>query len=658
MHPRIETNHKKNKTYQYLIISESVRQNGKSTTIEVARLGNIERFKPHDVQNIINGLIKIFKLESHALSDEVEILESLEHGSIIFWRHFWQQMKLSTIIGKCVRQRHRGLDLAVARYVELMTINRCISPDSKLGVVSRWISTTSYKGMAGYSDLPLDVTYFYRSMDYLIDSKESIEQVIFERLRNLFSVTVKLTFYDITSTFFYGHQCDLGEKGYSRDDRPDCEQIVVGVVTSYEGYPIKHYVFSGGTTDNTTVKDVIADLKGQFQIEETIFVGDRGMITRLNLKDLETRGFDYIMGVKIRQDALFGMLLSQGEIEWAAVAEQSSEVQIKLQLLERRVAVKDFLMWKTRQILHYCGVNIESRSFADFESWVSGLTDAKPGDDEIVPDWTECRQTVRTISPEVTSSICQKVVTVVKRYVGCYERTNRFIICLNPQRQRVSQEKRSKELAEYGQKLDKIVALPPDQTTDALEQALHKVFAAHKAKKYRKFFIIERDDETRRISSYRQNKAALVRERKLDGVFALLSKRDDLTPEKVVESYKNLREVETLFDDFKNFVDVRPIRHWLEKRVKAHVFICILALLLKRIFEINCLGSKSTTEPLAEIAKVKLVKYKIKYSTREERHGILPKVTNITPDQKKYFDLIGLKNPSNLEPYMWWGKKK
>ncbi|RKY55105.1 MAG: hypothetical protein DRP89_03935 [Candidatus Neomarinimicrobiota bacterium] len=59
---------------------------------------------------------------------------------------------------------------------------------------------------------------------------------------------------------------------------------------------------------------------------------------------------------------------------------------------------------------------------------------------------------------------------------------------------------------------------------------------------------------------------------------------------KVVESYKNLKEVEMLFDDLKNFVDKRPIRHWLEVRVRAHVFICVLALLLKRIFEINYLG--------------------------------------------------------------------
>jgi len=81
-----------------------------------------------------------------------------------------------------------------------------------------------------------------------------------------------------------------------------------------------------------------------------------------------------------------------------------------------------------------------------------------------------------------------------------------------------------------------------------------------------------------------------------------------------IDSYKNLQEVETLFDDLKHFVDIHPIRHRLEERVCAHVFLCILALLLKRLFEINYLKGKSVTEPLAEIEKVKLVRYKVKFS--------------------------------------------
>ena len=77
------------------------------------------------------------------------------------------------------------------------------------------------------------------------------------------------------------------------------------------------------------------------------------------------------------------------------------------------------------------------------------------------------------------------------------------------------------------------------------------------------------------------------------------------------------------------------------------------ALLLKRLFEINYLQGKSVTEPLAQIEKVKLVKYKVKFSEREERQQVIPKVTTISPNQQHYFTMIGLKNPSNLELFLW-----
>ncbi len=127
---------------------------------------------------------------------------------------------------------------------------------------------------------------------------------------------------------------------------------------------------------------------------------------------------------------------------------------------------------------------------------------------------------------------------------------------------------------------------------------------------------------------------------------------------KVVDSYKNLREVEMLFDDLKNFVDIRPVRHWLEVRVRDHVFICILALLLKRIFEINHLKTKAVTAPLEEIDKVKLVKYKVKFSEKEDRTKVFPKVTNVNPMQQEYFNLLGIKAPMKLGKDFLVMKKK
>ena len=367
MFPRISKSTKNGRAYEYLVISESIHVRGKgSTTRNVANLGNIKRFSNQDITNLIDGFIRIFKLENYCLSEDVEILESLEHGSIIFWQKLWDEIELSKIIKSQMRMKDKKVKLEVEKYIETMVINRCVDPLSKLGV-TRWIERTCYKEMKGYEDLPLDVTYFYRSMDQLLKIKDEIELAIFEKLRNLFSINVKLTFYDITSTFFYTDNCSIGKNGHSRDNRPDREQIVIGVVTSYEGYPIKHFVFEGNTKDETTVTDVVKELKKNYNIEETTFVGDRGMITKLNLDRLEGEGFGYIMGVKHRQDEICTMLLSE------QVVEEDYEIYRGLKIRERRVKVKDFLIWKIKKIMREQKSNLKDEEFLLLEKEIFNL---------------------------------------------------------------------------------------------------------------------------------------------------------------------------------------------------------------------------------------------------------------------------------------------
>lgn len=676
MFPRIATSKKKNKTYQYLVVSESIWKNGKSTTRNIANLGNIERFSGQDIKNLIDGLIKIFSLDTYVLRDDVEILESLEHGSIIFWRKFWKELGLSKILRHQLKKHKPQVQIALDKYVEMMVINRCIRPLSKLRTAS-WAETTSYKVMQGYSQLERDVNYFYRSMDYLIEMKDAVEFAIFERLRNLFSVNVKLTFYDITSTFFSTENCPLGERGYSRDHRGDCEQIVIGVVTSYEGYPLKHYVFKGDTTDVSTVKQVLTDLKQSYHIEQTVFVGDRGMISKLNVEELEEHGFDCIMGVKMRQNELYQSLLLREDVDWQQAAEHRG-----LKAVERRVVVKEFLGWKTKRILMDRQIEVSDEAFRPFVEQIEALTN------ETEPDFRMFRKFLRGLSPRVDSKLCQTLIAVLKRYEKHYEDEPRFIICLNPDRQTTDREKRETAIETYKTELGQIFGGPDkkgqtkkkkkkeekkkeeekekeeeekrkrkkkksaSELRGERERGIAKLFEGYKAK-YRKFFQIERDEKTQHATSYRLNQRVIDFEHKFDGVFALFTTRDDLETGKVIDSYKNLQEVETLFDDLKHFVDIHPIRHRLEERVRAHVFLCILALLLKRLFEINYLKGKSVTEPLAEIENVKLVRYKVKFSQREDRHQVIPKVTTITPNQKKYFNMIGLKNPSNIELFTW-----
>ncbi len=625
MFPRVRKSNSNGNTYEYLVISESTYEKGKiPSTRNIANLGNIKNFKTKDIDNLISGLIKIFKSEKYTQTDGIDIIESLEHGGIILWQKIWNELRLTTKIKKLVKLKNSKIELEAEKYIEIMTINRCIEPLSKLGV-TRWIESTCYKEMKGYKGLDLEVNNFYRSMDHLLDIKDKLESEIYDTLRNLFSVNVKMTFYDITSTFFYTGSCPISNNGYSRDSRPDKEQIIVGVVTSYEGYPIKHYVFEGNTKDETTVKEVIKDLKEKYNIEETTFVGDRGMITKLNLEKVSKEGYDYIMGVKIRQDEICAMLFTE-----SALKEEECEDYRQLKIKEKKIKVKEFLIWKIKEILKSNAIKAEDNKVNLLEERIGNLRN----EDE--PKYEEYKSILKEISQEINSNICRKIFGVIKRYKGKYGDELRYVICLNKDRKEQSKKKREGKISEITNELNKVFSGEKREgEMVSIEKSLNKIFEGYKAR-YKRYFEIYRDKENKKAIGYQINKKEIQYEERLDGIFALLTNRHDLEISKVVESYKNLQEVEILFDDFKNFVDVRPVRHWLEERVRSHVFICMLALLLKRIFEINCLGGKAITKPLEEISKSKLIKYKVTFSEKDDRCKAFLNVTNTNPTQKKY----------------------
>lgn len=642
MFPRIKKSSKKSGTYEYLVVSESVRDaNGRSTTRDIANLGNVSRFDKKAVRNLIDGLIRLFEIEEYGLSDQVEILKSLEYGSVVLWRALWERMRLGKTVAEEIRRAESRITIDAAKYVEMMVVDRCVKPLSKLAT-SRWMDTTCYAVMAGYAELPREVEYFYRSMDYLLKAKDRIEKVLYERLRNLFSINVRLTFYDITSTFFYSTACPLTAKGYSRDDRPDKEQIVIGVVTSFEGYPLKHYVFQGNTKDEKTVGEVIRGLKNEYNIEETTFVGDRGMISRLNLDRLETEEFDYIMGVKHRQNEMMPMLLEDPGLFREEVEEWRG-----LKIAERKVRVRDFLLWKTARLLELSEGVRRTDAWREFSAFVTQLDQSDAVESAKVREL--CAALGCTHGPTRA-----KVTRLLRKYRERCSETLRFVCAFNEECAAAAEDRRRRKIAQLAGELDKVLR---NAKEGKRETSMEKVFESYN-RRYRRFFQWQRATPDAPPSGYRIDQDALAAERRYDGVFVLATSRMDLSPRKVVESYKNLQEVETLFDDLKHFVDIHPVRHWLERRVRAHVFLCILALLLKRVFEIDCLGGKAVTAPLEAVAGVKLVNYRVRMSEKSEATKTFWKVTAITPEQSRWFRMVGIKNPAALDKFVWWRKQK
>lgn len=637
MYPRIKSINTSKRSYQYLVISESVRDgNGRSTTKELANLGNVEKLGDSEVSNLVDGLIRLFNLDQYALAEDVEILQSLEHGSILLWRTIWQRLGLHRIVEKKAGKANRRARIDVAKYVEMMVVNRCVSPLSKLAT-SRWVDTTTYAAMQDYAELSRDVELFYRSMDYLLKAKDAIEAAVFRRLQNLFSINVRLTFYDITSSYFYSDTCPLAAHGYSRDKRSDLPQIVIGVLTSYEGYPLKHFVFEGNTSDGSTVAEVVHTLRQEFQIEETTFVGDRGMISKLNLDTIETESFDYIMGVKHRQDRMVPMLIEDPQL-----FAHDTIAWNKLKIADRRLAVSDFLRWKTAQHLGLSDADTQTPAWTAFAAFIDSLGKLET----ITSAAVRAHCCALGCDDRKTSA---KILSTLRAYHSRCDQTLRFVCALNAENAKTAAARRAAKVSALSGQLDAILA-----GNEANRQLrMERVFDGHN-RRFRRFFRWQHEggDPESPVVGHLPDKAALKAEAYYDGVFVLSTSRTDLPAEKVVESYKNLQEVETLFDDLKHFVDIRPVRHWLGDRVRAHVFLCMLALLLKRVYEIDCLGSKAVTASLESIAESKLVRYQVRMSSRSEQTRTFWKVTKTTHKQAGYFSAAGIKNIESLEPYV------
>ncbi len=639
MFARILKSKKKYGIYEYLVISESVRSSsGKSTTRNIANLGNINNFDRKKVKDLIKGLARIFEIEDYTDTEDLKISEVLEHGSILLWRKIWNRLGLSKIIDQQVHQSESRIKLDVVKYIEMMVINRCTSPLSKLAT-SRWIERTSYKIMKGYSSLNPEVEYFYRSMDYLLNAKDGIEFDIYQNLQNLFSINVKLTFYDITSTYFYSDCCSISAKGYSRDGRPELEQVVIGVVTSYEGYPIKHYVFTGNTKDETTVAEVVGELKKKYNIQETVFVGDRGMITKLNIQEILDKNYDYIMGVKQKQEEQAKIFFSDDKL-----FDENPIVYDDLKIADRELAAKDFIIWKIAMMVGKSPVvsvfSMQNLKFLNSKIRMLNNKNAKVF-------YKDFKVEIEKIIDPKNKKLCRKIFGVIKKHEGKYDNHTRFIICLNESRRRASGKKRNEKLKLFGDRLKLIL----DGTKKDTDKKVNQIFEGYN-RQYKKFFTFTKTIKNE-TSGYELNDEAIKYEARFDGVFIITSNRYDLTPIEIIKSYKNLQEVEALFEDLKHFVDVRPVRHWLKERVEAHIFICMLALLLKRVLEIEYLKSKSVTESLEEINKSKIIRFKIPKIGHPEEYNEFPKITEVTAKQKKYFNMVGIKNPMDLGKYVW-----
>jgi transposase len=180
----------------------------------------------------------------------------------------------------------------------VLVLARLCEPSSELHIAEHFYGHSALGDLLGVPAEQVNDDRLYRALDQLLPHKAQLEQHLKQRLGELFGLKYDLLLYDVTSTYFEGQALanPLAQRGYSRDNRPDCKQVCIALVVSRDGMPIGYQLFAGNKADVTTVQEIVTTMEQRYGRADRVWVLDRGMVSQANIAFLKEGGRRYIVG--------------------------------------------------------------------------------------------------------------------------------------------------------------------------------------------------------------------------------------------------------------------------------------------------------------------------------------------------------------------------
>jgi hypothetical protein len=343
---------KEGKTHSYYALVESVRTDAGPRQHIVAYLGELNHDQERRWQRTVvfynrQGEAQQLRLfpddEQIPLPDDPDVVRirlskvgwtnARRFGDIWLARWLWQFLGLDAIV-----ERHIPTGKHTVRPADIVAIeviNRLCAPCSEFALAEHWYASTALEELLGVPDSTVTKDRLYRTLDQLRKAKEAIENDLKERYGVLFGIDYELLLYDLTSSYFEGlaEENDLARRGYSRDHRGDCQQVVIALVVTREGFPLAHYTLAGNTRDLETVERIVAEVERRFGRAKGVWVMDRGMVSKESVRFLSRPGRRYVLATRRSDLKRFAKQLQAGG--WKSLAEHPT-VQVK-QVKQRRV---------------------------------------------------------------------------------------------------------------------------------------------------------------------------------------------------------------------------------------------------------------------------------------------------------------------------------
>lgn len=303
---------KKSGKYQYLQIVENKKEEGKVKQRVIATVGRMDQLQSKGrVETLIRSLSRFSEQALLIISGTSDVAaDAKKIGPSLIFERLWKETGIQAALARVLAGRKFEFD--VERAIFLTVLHRLMVSGSDR-FCHRWCRDYRIDGIEG-----LDLHHLYRAMGFLGEevedqkgatpfsprcNKDLVEEFIFSHRRDLFS-NLDLVFFDTTSIYFEGGGGDsIGQRGFSKDHRPDLLQMVVGAVIDDKGQPICCEMWPGNTSDVTTLLPIVERLKKRFKIGRICIVADRGMISAKTIAELESpeNQIPYILGARMRK---------------------------------------------------------------------------------------------------------------------------------------------------------------------------------------------------------------------------------------------------------------------------------------------------------------------------------------------------------------------
>jgi transposase len=255
---------------------------------------------------------------ARVLLNKVRLERTREFGACYLGLELWKRLELDRFFEQTVDDE--PADVSWSRVAALLAINRLCAPGSELAIEQRWYPSTALDDLLAIEEGKINDTRLYRCLDRILPHKTKLERHLKQRYGELFGAEFDVLLYDLTSSYVEGaaEKNPMMRRGYSRDHRPDCEQLVIALIVNNEGFPFSYETFDGNRADVSTMETILRMVERKYGKARRIWIFDRGIVSEENLEAIRKRGGQYLVGTSRSQMKQFEAELLKEE-DWERV---------------------------------------------------------------------------------------------------------------------------------------------------------------------------------------------------------------------------------------------------------------------------------------------------------------------------------------------------